>query len=187
MRAQFVILVFSATLGVAAPSRGADIHLFGRLASYAGLGLDSPSVGLESRVQVTDFIFSGMLVGADKAQGQSALFWGADVEWRRSHERLVYGASLSFVEQVTDEFHKSGYFPSLRLGYELSREHTVLLTYRAPDSTENEAWGLGVGLETFKGSLGLIADLEHLWFKSPDVANVHQEGLRAVVAVGWRF
>ncbi len=185
-RSALVVTAFVA-FAFATSASARDIHLFGRVGSSQGLGIDGGSFGLESRFQLGDFILCGGLVRAEKS-GLEASFTTGSVEWRRqAGNRLVYGARVSVVDQRTPEYHKTAFFPSLRFGYAPKEGFVLLATYSAPDNTENEATGFGVAFEALRHrKLGFIVDAERVSYWAPAVGE-RRAGTRVALLVGARF
>ena len=167
-------------------ARAADFHLFGRMGSSSSLGVDGPSLGLESRVQAGDWILCVMAVDAQKATGESALFWGGNIEYRRQTGRFLYGGRINVVAQETANYSKSASYLSARFGYELKDNLNLLMTYNAPDNTENEAWGVGLTVEALARPFSIIGDVERVWYRGGAGAP-YQQGTRLALLLGWRF
>ncbi len=188
VRTQSVLaLVFVLAVAVVPSSvRAADFYVFGRVAGSDGLGVTQPSLGFESRVVIADVIVTGLVSSADKVDGEETFFWGGSLEYRRSLSNFVFGARWTHVQQSNDFYSKTASYPSLRVGYAPSKHYTVLLSYSAPDGTENQTQGLGLALEALTRPFSLIAEVEQVSFVS-GAGGLSQSGTRMALCLGWKF
>ena len=172
---------------VATPSFGADFHVFGRIGGSSGLGVEEPSVGVASRFQSGPWVVDGQLLDSQKAiEGSNAMFWGGSLEYRHLRRSMIFAGRVSYMQQQTDTWSKSGSYASVRVGYRLDSGIVMLLDLNAPDSTENHIRGVGFTLESLSTPIGLIAQIERVWFDNPG-AGQKQSGTRIALSVGYKF
>ena len=162
------ILLVTTVLSVLASASvfAAEFHIFGRVGSSSGLGLDGPSVGVESRIQSGNFVVWTNAVDGRKTTGEKAMFLTGSLEYRHQRGKLLYGGRFTVTRQSTSEWDKTGWHPSARVGYMPNERVAVLFSLNAPDSTPNRTWGLGLSFETLRKRLGLVADIERVLVSS---------------------
>lgn len=169
------------------PAFSADFHVFGRIGGSSGLGVEQPSVGVASRFQSGAWIVDGELLDSQKAiEGANVRFFGGSLEYRHLRHNLVYAGRVSYMQEQTAAWSKSGTYVSARVGYRLENGIVMLLDLNAPDSTENKVRGIGFTFESLGTPIGLIAQIERVWFENPGAGET-QEGTRVALSVGYKF
>ncbi len=186
----FVLLVLACVIAgafvSATSASAADFHVFGRIGTSSGLGVDGANMGIEGRARSGRFIVCTVATQGQKVSGKSALFWGSSLEYRRERGGFLYGFRGNYVRQETESWSKDGFFGTVRVGYAVRPDINLLLNVNAPDSTENETWGVGVSVEALRSKFGLVADLERVFFR-PSPGASYTSGNRMSVGLGMKF